>query len=53
MKELILDGFIISVVAYAISISLAKIFASKHNYHVHANQELLANVKKDKNFFNL
>jgi len=44
VHDVILDGLIISVVAYAISISMCKIFATKHNYPVDANQELIAEV---------
>ena len=37
-----IDGFVISVVAFAVNISLAKLFSQKHDYPMDANQELLA-----------
>ncbi|XP_075430648.1 solute carrier family 26 member 6-like isoform X1 [Ascaphus truei] len=40
--ELIGNAFAIAVVGYAITISLGKLFASKHGYKVDCNQELLA-----------
>ncbi|ODN04049.1 Prestin [Orchesella cincta] len=43
VPDVLVDSLIIAVVAYAISISMAKIFASKHQYKVGPNQELLAN----------
>ncbi|CAG7728847.1 unnamed protein product [Allacma fusca] len=43
VKEMMFpQGLLICIVAYAISVSMAKIFAGKHNYSVDANQELLA-----------
>jgi MFS superfamily sulfate permease-like transporter len=45
VKDVAVDGLIISIVAYAISISMCKIFATKHNYSVDANQELIAQVR--------
>ncbi|XP_077132601.1 solute carrier family 26 member 6-like isoform X2 [Ranitomeya variabilis] len=36
------NAFAIAVVAYAMSISLAKMFAMKHSYKVDSNQELIA-----------
>ncbi|KAM4022958.1 solute carrier family 26 member 6-like [Anomaloglossus baeobatrachus] len=36
------NAFAIAVVAYAMSISLAKMFAAKHGYKVDSNQELIA-----------
>ncbi|CAJ0962342.1 unnamed protein product [Ranitomeya imitator] len=36
------NAFAIAVVAYAMSISLAKMFAMKHGYKVDSNQELIA-----------
>ena len=44
------DALLICVVAYAISISMAKIFAAKHNYKVDANQELIAQVSHCKKY---
>lgn len=41
-KELIVDGFIISMVSYTVSVSMALIFAQKLNYEIDFNQELLA-----------
>lgn len=45
VSDLILDSLIIAIVAYAISISMAKIFAHKHQYEVRPNQELIASVR--------
>ncbi|CAB4028337.1 sulfate transporter-like isoform X1, partial [Paramuricea clavata] len=42
IPEIIVDGFVISVVAFAVNISLAKLFSQKHGYPIDANQELLA-----------
>ncbi|XP_022107827.1 solute carrier family 26 member 10-like [Acanthaster planci] len=39
---LIGDAIAIAIVGYAVSISMAKIFAKKHKYEVDPNQELLA-----------
>lgn len=41
-KQLIVDGFIISMVSYTVSVSMALIFAQKLNYEIDFNQELLA-----------
>lgn len=41
-KELIVDGFVISMVSYTISVSMALIFAQKLSYEINFNQELLA-----------
>jgi solute carrier family 26 protein len=43
IKDVLIDSFVLAIVAYTISISMAKIFAAKHDYDVDANQELLAN----------
>lgn len=43
-KELIVDGFVIAVVSYTVSVSMALIFAQKLNYEIEFNQELLAMV---------
>lgn len=42
MPSLFADSVILSIVCFAVSLSLAKIFAKKHNYRVDANQELVA-----------
>ena len=42
IPEIIVDSFVISVVAFAVNISLAKLFSQKHGYPIDANQELLA-----------
>lgn len=39
---LVLDGFIIAMVSYTVTMSMALIFAQKLNYEVDSNQELLA-----------
>lgn len=44
IPEVLIDSAVIAFVSYAISISMAKIFAKKHKYMVDANQELLAQV---------
>ncbi|XP_031618524.1 pendrin-like isoform X3 [Contarinia nasturtii] len=41
-KQLLVDGFIISMVSYTVSVSMALIFAQKLNYEIDFNQELLA-----------
>lgn len=41
-KVLIVDGFILSMVSYTVSVSMALIFAQKLNYEIDFNQELLA-----------
>lgn len=41
-KHLILDGFIIAVVSYTITVSIALTFAQRLNYEIDFNQELLA-----------
>ncbi|EAT46519.1 AAEL002294-PA, partial [Aedes aegypti] len=42
MRSLLLECFPIAMVAYAVSVSMALIFAQKHNYEIDFNQELLA-----------
>ncbi|BFZ08352.1 hypothetical protein BsWGS_11390 [Bradybaena similaris] len=42
LSEVVTDAIAIAIVAFAISVSMAKIFARKHDYEVDANQELLA-----------
>lgn len=41
-KQLVMDGFIISMVSYTVSVSMALIFAQKLAYEIDFNQELLA-----------
>ncbi|XP_076060912.1 solute carrier family 26 member prestin isoform X2 [Oratosquilla oratoria] len=40
LSSVILDAFIITIVAYTVSFSMAKIFAKRHDYTVDATQEL-------------
>ncbi|XP_064632130.1 prestin-like isoform X3 [Lineus longissimus] len=42
MRGVFIDAVVIAIIAYAISVSMAKIFATKHNYEVESNQELIA-----------
>lgn len=42
IPEIFMDCLIIGIVTFAVSLSLAKIFAKKHRYEVNANQELKA-----------
>ncbi|XP_015586101.1 solute carrier family 26 member 10 [Cephus cinctus] len=42
MPDILLDSFIIAMVAYTVTMSMALIFAQKNNYEVDSNQELLA-----------
>lgn len=42
MSYIFIDSAIIGIVCYAVSLSLAKIFAKKHKYEVEPNQELIA-----------
>jgi MFS superfamily sulfate permease-like transporter len=42
IPDIIVDGFVIAVVAFAVNISLAKLFSQKHGYPIDADQELLA-----------
>ncbi|OQV14267.1 Pendrin [Hypsibius exemplaris] len=42
IPEILARTFSIAIVASAVLISLAKIFATKHNYKIDANQELIA-----------
>ena len=46
MPKILIDSFIITMVSYSISMSMALIFAQKLNYEVDANQELVAQVTK-------
>ena len=45
LPNIILDSFVITMVSYTISMSMALIFAQKLNYEVDSNQELMAQVK--------
>ncbi|XP_077399689.1 prestin isoform X2 [Vanacampus margaritifer] len=42
LRTLVTDSFAIAIVGFSMGISLAKIFALKHNYSVDSNQELIA-----------
>lgn len=42
LSSLMVDGLVISIVAVSINISMATIFAKKHNYEINGNQEILA-----------
>ncbi|KAG9483450.1 hypothetical protein GDO78_009392, partial [Eleutherodactylus coqui] len=42
LADIVGNAFTIAVVGYAITISLGKVFASKHGYKVDSNQELIA-----------
>ncbi|KAM9772024.1 prestin isoform X1 [Syngnathus typhle] len=42
LRTLVTDAFAIAIVGFSMGISLAKIFALKHNYSVDGNQELIA-----------
>ncbi|KAH9504995.1 hypothetical protein Btru_061361 [Bulinus truncatus] len=42
LSDVIADAIAIAIVSFAISVSMAKIFAKKHNYAINSNQELLA-----------
>ncbi|XP_042860860.1 prestin-like isoform X4 [Penaeus japonicus] len=39
LPKVVVDAFVITIVAYTVSYSMAKIFAKKHNYEVDAAQE--------------
>jgi solute carrier family 26 protein len=41
-SSLIMDALVMAIVTFAVSLSLAKIFAKKHKYKIDANQELIA-----------
>ncbi|CAH1783539.1 unnamed protein product [Owenia fusiformis] len=41
-QNYIAEAFIIAIVSFAISISMAKVFTKKYNYEIDANQELFA-----------
>lgn len=40
--DLITDSFSVAIVVFAITLSMAKLFAKKHNYEINPNQELIA-----------
>jgi MFS superfamily sulfate permease-like transporter len=42
IPDIFLDCLVIGIVCFAVSLSLAKIFAKKHKYKINANQELIA-----------
>ena len=42
IPNMLLETLIVAVVAYAVSLSMAKIFSRKHEYQINNNQELLA-----------
>lgn len=42
LPEIIVDSFIIAIIAISVNLSLAKIFAKKSDYKINSNQELLA-----------
>lgn len=45
LPSVVVDCIVISIVAYTVSYSMAKIFAKRHNYQVDATQELYALVR--------
>lgn len=44
ISSVLVDSFVITMVAYTISMSMALIFAQKEGYEVDSNQELVAQV---------
>ncbi|XP_076469470.1 prestin-like isoform X2 [Babylonia areolata] len=42
LKDVVADSIALGIVAFAISVSMAKILAKKHDYDIDSNQELLA-----------
>lgn len=42
LKDVVSDSIALGIVAFAISVSMAKILAKKHDYDIDSNQELLA-----------
>jgi len=44
IPNILVDSFVITMVAYTISMSMALIFAQKIGYEVDSNQELVAQV---------
>jgi MFS superfamily sulfate permease-like transporter len=41
-SSLVIDSFIVAIVAYSVSVSLARKFAVEHDYTIHSNQEFVA-----------
>jgi MFS superfamily sulfate permease-like transporter len=41
-SSLVIDSFIVAIVAYSVSVSLARKFAVEHDYTIHSNQVLLS-----------
>lgn len=44
IPHILVDSFVITMVAYTISMSMALIFAQKMGYEIDSNQELVAQV---------
>ena len=44
IPNILMDAVIIAIIAYSVSLSMAQLFAKKHEYVVDANQELIAYV---------
>lgn len=44
IPNILVDSFVITMVAYTISMSMALIFAQKMGYEIDSNQELVAQV---------
>ncbi|OTF81053.1 Sulfate transporter-like protein [Euroglyphus maynei] len=42
MPSIFFDSLVLSIICFAVSLSLAKIFAKKHGHHIRPNQELFA-----------
>lgn len=40
--DFIVDGFVISIIAFVVCVSMAKIYARKYKYAIDSNQELIA-----------
>ena len=43
-KDVIVDSLIVAAIAYCISLSMAKLFASKYKYKINGTQEMFAQV---------
>lgn len=50
LPDVLLDAFVITMVSYTITMSMALIFAQKLHYEVDSNQELLAQVSRTRTF---